>query len=189
MSCFVLGCSHCDGSTDLSAVDASSHFSSRILPYVERLLSGQDTDDDIAATLNRAKIVDGGQITADHSWLAPRVEAWRNTKTATPSQSSVPTRLPPKKKRVLLLGSGLVAGPAVDVLEHRGDIELVIGKADSARPNETVTDLEASNNVGEAELLASGRRDVSVLGLDVSDQHRLGEAVAAADVVVRCVVP
>jgi len=30
---------------------------------------------------------------------------------------------------VLLLGSGLVAGPAVDVFVSRGDVELVIGKS------------------------------------------------------------
>lgn len=32
-----------------------------------------------------------------------------------------------EKKKVLLLGSGLVAGPAVDVFVSRGDVELVIG--------------------------------------------------------------
>jgi alpha-aminoadipic semialdehyde synthase len=35
---------------------------------------------------------------------------------------------PKKKKKVLLLGSGLVAGPAVEVFDDRGDVELVIGK-------------------------------------------------------------
>lgn len=34
-----------------------------------------------------------------------------------------------KRKKVLLLGSGLVAGPTVDVFVSRGDIELVIGKS------------------------------------------------------------
>jgi alpha-aminoadipic semialdehyde synthase len=38
-----------------------------------------------------------------------------------------PALLNQKKKRVLLLGSGLVAGPAVDVFVARGDVELLIG--------------------------------------------------------------
>lgn len=32
------------------------------------------------------------------------------------------------KKKVLLLGSGLVAGPAVDVFAARPDVHLIIGK-------------------------------------------------------------
>lgn len=111
-----------------SATDASKHFSSRILPYVQRLVSGKSTGDEIASTLERAKIIDKGRITAEHSWLAPRVEAWRNTEDNA-DRPSQPSPMPPKKKRVLLLGSGLVAGPAVDVFVARRDIELVIGQS------------------------------------------------------------
>lgn len=107
------------------AADASTHFSERILPYVKRLVSGQVLEDEIASTLQRAKIIDKGRMTAEHSWLAPRVEAWR--KTEVDSSDRRPAALPTKKKRVLLLGSGLVAGPAVDVFVARRDIELVIG--------------------------------------------------------------
>jgi alpha-aminoadipic semialdehyde synthase len=108
------------------ATDASKHFSSRILPYVERLVSGKSHQDEIEFTLQRAKIVDKGRITAEHSWLAPRVEAWRNTEDDADRPLRA-TSMPAKKKRVLLLGSGLVAGPAVDVFVARRDIELVIG--------------------------------------------------------------
>ena len=93
--------------------------------------------DEIDKTLERAKIVNEGVITSEHSWLAPRVEGWRNTQAG--SSRSVPTTeaaqavkssiMKDKRKKVLLLGSGLVAGPAVDVFVSRGDIELVIGKS------------------------------------------------------------
>lgn len=99
-----------------------------ILPYVQRLVSGDSTQDEVANTLQRAKIIDKGQITAEHSWLAPRVEAWRNTEDNA-DRPSLPVTMPLKKKRVLLLGSGLVAGPAVDVFVARRDIELVIGQS------------------------------------------------------------
>jgi alpha-aminoadipic semialdehyde synthase len=80
-------------------------------------------------------------ITAEHSWLAPRVEGWRNTQASSSTLSSSlsassqkPSSLSPtatlreRKKKVLLLGSGLVAGPAVDVFVARGDVELVVGE-------------------------------------------------------------
>ena len=95
-------------------------------------------EDEIAKTLERAKIVNEGVITSEHSWLAPRVEGWRNTQAGSSSRSA-PTPdaaqavkssiMKDKRKKVLLLCSGLVAGPAVDVFVSRGDIELVIGKS------------------------------------------------------------
>jgi len=106
------------------------------LPYVERLVSGNKMGDEIDETLERAKIVNEGVITSEHSWLAPRVEGWRNTQAGS-SRSTCPSTdtaeavsssiLREKRKKVLLLGSGLVAGPAVDVFVSRGDVELVIG--------------------------------------------------------------
>jgi alpha-aminoadipic semialdehyde synthase len=90
--------------------------------------------DEIEETLVGAKIVNEGVITSEHSWLAPRVEGWRNTQagssrpTSTDANVAVKTSiLREKRKKVLLLGSGLVAGPAVDVFVSRGDVELVIG--------------------------------------------------------------
>jgi alpha-aminoadipic semialdehyde synthase len=98
-------------------------------------VSGNKKGDEIDETLERAKIVNEGVMTSEHSWLAPRVEGWRNTQagssrsapiidTARAVNSSI---MKDKKNKVLLLGSGLVAGPAVDVFVSRGDVELVIG--------------------------------------------------------------
>lgn len=168
----------------MAATDASKHFSSKILPYVERLVSGTSNQDEIAATLERAKIIDKGRITAEHSWLAPRVEAWRNSEDNAdrPSQSLT---MPARKKRVLLLGSGLVAGPAVDVFVARRDIELVIGQSRLYEASRPILTGLASNNMREAQLLAADRPNISVKQLDVSDQQALSEVVASSDVVVR----
>jgi len=91
--------------------------------------------DEIDKTLERAKIVNEGVITSEHSWLAPRVEGWRNTQagssrsasTTDAAQAVKSSIMKDKREKVLLLGSGLVAGPAVDVFVSRGDVELVIG--------------------------------------------------------------
>jgi alpha-aminoadipic semialdehyde synthase len=103
-------------------------------------VSGNKKGDEIDETLERAKIVNEGVITSEHSWLAPRVEGWRNTQAGSSRPTSPSTNvagavkssiMKDKRKKVLLLGSGLVAGPAVDVFVSRGDVELVIGMSSS----------------------------------------------------------
>ncbi|CAE6438833.1 unnamed protein product [Rhizoctonia solani] len=81
---------------------------------------------------------------------------------ARPSQSIKPN------KRVLLLGSGMVAKPAVDVFLGREDIRLVV----------------ASNNLAEATALARSHDRAEAVQFDVSDQQRMAELISGADVVV-----
>jgi alpha-aminoadipic semialdehyde synthase len=146
-------------------VDASSHFSNSLLPYVTRALEDADgkaaRNDEIDATLKRARIVDNGVLQAKHDWLDKNVRNWRTSHKFNPDGLPLP-------KKILLLGSGLVAGPAVDVFVKRPDVRLVI----------------ASNNTSEANGLAAGRDNITTAALDVSDDKALGDAVAAADVVV-----
>lgn len=68
---------------------------------------------------------------------------------------AMPASIPAVKKRVVLLGSGLVAGPCVDVLTSYDDIELVIG----------------SDNLQQAEALArrSKRSRVAAVQIDADD--------------------
>jgi alpha-aminoadipic semialdehyde synthase len=103
-------------------------------------VSGSKKGHEIDETLERAKIVNEGVMTSEHSWLAPRVEGWRNTQAGSSRPTSPSTNvagavkssiMKDKRKKVLLLGSGLVAGPAVDVFVSRGDVELVIGMSSS----------------------------------------------------------
>lgn len=74
--------------------------------------------DEIDKTLARAMIVEDGELQKPHDWLEKNVRSWKK---AAPGGGC-------QKKRVLLLGSGLVAGPAVDVFLARPDVSPVIGK-------------------------------------------------------------
>jgi len=154
--------------TELPA-DASEHFSSRILPYVRRLLNPSQLDKEKGESLGRAVIVDSGELTAQHSWLQTGVDALRAAESPIRRSdiSATPSRIPGRKK-VLLLGSGLVAGPAVEVFAARTDQQLII----------------ASNNSAEAHALVRDRSNLETLSLDVGDDPALGRAVSASDVVV-----
>lgn len=167
-----------------TAKDASEHFSKCLLPYVKHMSDPASTDKATQESLERATIVKEGRLTADHQWLQPRVDELR----AASSKSAVTSSSRPQKQRVLLLGSGLVAGPAVEVFAGRPDVHLVIGKlsllALAMRPCSNA----ASNNLAEAENLVRSRSNVQAISLDVSDQSALSEAVSNSDVVVRCVL-
>ncbi|GMK58401.1 hypothetical protein CspeluHIS016_0504330 [Cutaneotrichosporon spelunceum] len=155
------------GSTDVLPTelpaDSSVYFSGKLMPYVERAVDHANgkpiVNDSIDQTLERAQIVSNSELVEKHEWLQENVDKWRATQSV---------GLLPQKKKVLLLGSGLVAGPAVEVFLKRPDVQLTI----------------ASNNLAEAEALARNRRNVSTRSLDVSDSAALGEAVAGADVIV-----
>lgn len=121
------------------AKDASTYFSSKILPYVKHLVSPRQSSCQLEETIQRATIVQDGQIQSKHEWLMPNVEKWRSgqknakekpkpTLPASSNPSKPTSALAPKKKKVLLLGSGLVAGPAVEVFSSRRDISLGIGE-------------------------------------------------------------
>ncbi len=106
-------------------LNASRGFSQALVPYLESLIasySGDNSGDRIEA-LNRATIVNKGELAPKHQWLQERVDAWRasTTKPTTSSHGNL------KAKRVLMFGSGMVAGPAVDKLAERSDVRLVIG--------------------------------------------------------------
>ncbi|CAE6447590.1 unnamed protein product [Rhizoctonia solani] len=90
-------------------------------------------------------------------------------KTAGEAESSVESSQYVKpNKRVLLLGSGMVAKPAVDVFLGREDIRLVV----------------ASNNLSEATTLTRSHDRAEAIHLDVSDRERIAELVNGADVVI-----
>lgn len=106
------------------AADSSQYFCGRLLPYVTRAIdhaNGQrPINDEIDQTLARARIVADSVLLPKHEWLQENVDKWR-------SEHAVGGGLP-QKKRILLLGSGLVAGPAVDVFLKRPDVLLTIGE-------------------------------------------------------------
>lgn len=113
--------------------DSSSHFSDRFLPYLRSLVRSemgkQLSTHDIANldVLRRGTIVEGGKLEPPHAWLGPQL-ALLNSPSSVPGQShATGTARHTKKKRIAVLGSGMVAKPAVDHLASRKDVEIIIG--------------------------------------------------------------
>ena len=124
--------------------DASIHFSGKLLRYVRSIVNdykgikGEDTE--ASDSVKRATITSEGQLQRRHEWLAEKVEVWRNAQgPRTEEKRSVSDasaesdggmrRTFERKKRILVLGSGMVAGPAVDELAGRPDVELIVGES------------------------------------------------------------
>ena len=112
--------------------DASVHFSERLLRYVRSVVNdykgAKDEDVEDSNALKRATIANHGRLEKRHEWLAPKVETWRVTQESRRRDIEGPGGHASKKKRVLVLGSGMVAGPAVDELAGRPDVELIVGE-------------------------------------------------------------
>ncbi|KAJ1303925.1 hypothetical protein OPQ81_008336 [Rhizoctonia solani] len=173
--------------------DASKHFSKALKPYLKGLVRAHERggtlslgeqageeEQRVSRTLDRATIAENGTLRPQHAWLMERVFAhWAqkgstqpNSETSGVSSTNLginKTAQPVKpKKRVLLLGSGMVAKPAVDVFLGREDIRLVV----------------ASNNLSEAAALTRSHERAEVVQFDVSDHERMVELINGADVVV-----
>jgi alpha-aminoadipic semialdehyde synthase len=123
--------------------DASVHFSEKLLRYMRVVvndykgINGQDAE--ASESLKRATIASEGRLQQGREWLAEKVEAWRTSQGsqteskvtasgASPENDGRTRHVAERKKRVLVLGSGMVAGPAVDELAARPDVELIVGE-------------------------------------------------------------
>jgi alpha-aminoadipic semialdehyde synthase len=104
-------------------IDASTHFSNVLMPYLESLIADYKGSDrgKLKGALNRATVAREGKLAEKHAWLGEKVEAWR-------ASSTRKTQTTMRKRRILMLGSGMVAGPAISEICKRNDIELVVGK-------------------------------------------------------------
>jgi alpha-aminoadipic semialdehyde synthase len=100
-------------------------------------IKGEDAE--ASNSVKRATIASEGRLQPGREWLAEKVEVWRSSqrprkevKRPTPGISSgndgKMKRTVERKKRILVLGSGMVAGPAVDELAARSDVELIVGE-------------------------------------------------------------
>ena len=87
--------------------DATEFFGARLTPIIASLIK-KGTEDPV---INRAAIAIDGQLKDRHKWL----------------QSNLTNLTNAKKSKIVILGSGFVAGPAVKYLGARSDVELVIG--------------------------------------------------------------
>lgn len=167
-------------------LDASQHFSRSLLPYLESLIGTFDgpKNDEFTAALEKATIAKEGKLADKHLWLQSAVnvyhakaattetngkytEAIASTPRAEPETTAVP-QSPRTKKKVLMLGSGMVAGPAVNTIAKRGDVELVI----------------ASNSLQELQTLVGLHLNVKYRIIDVSKTSSYEHLVKDADVVI-----
>ncbi|KAG8215828.1 Saccharopine dehydrogenase-domain-containing protein [Butyriboletus roseoflavus] len=121
---------------------------------------GQPVEQEYSEALRTATVAKNGQLQGNHTWLAAPLDQWRRS---TPKVDGSP-----RKKKVLMLGSGMVAGPAVQQLCKRTDVELVV----------------ASNSRTEAEDLIRGLSNASACLLDVEDGQKVSELIGGADVVI-----
>lgn len=135
-------------------LEASEYFSQSLFPHVLQMLKGNFANPVIkGATLTHLD----GQLDEKHVHLYDRIK-----KHTSPSTIS-------KGKRVLVLGSGYVAGPLIEYLLRDKDLTITI----------------ASQSIEEASTLANNRQQIQVHGLNVNDSKRLSELVRAHDIVVR----
>lgn len=168
-------------------LDSSKYFCSKFLPYLETLIRMEqgkplsERDSVNAAILERGTIVSKGRLAHKHEWLQEHLD-----KLNLGLDASVPV----PKKRVLMLGSGMVAGPAVDEISKRKDVELVIGTYTllvygAASSIRTL----ASNALEEAKNLVRSHDGVKVVHLDIKDHDKVRQLVQEANVVIRSVQP
>lgn len=115
-------------------LEASQHFSAKFLPYLRSMLSTytgkQAEGDEITLTqgaLERATVANGGDLKSEWEWLRRPLGVWKDSVSSSPNAGKQDTGVQPKKK-VLMLGSGMVARPAVQELCSRSDVRLVVGK-------------------------------------------------------------
>ncbi|KAI9456540.1 Saccharopine dehydrogenase-domain-containing protein [Lactarius psammicola] len=160
--------------------DASVHFSERLLRYVRSVVNdykgAKDEDVEASNALKGATIASHGRLEKRHEWLAPKVQAWRATQESqrhdtSDMHSAVGGRgrsVAKRKKRILVFGSGMVAGPAVDELAGRPDVELIV----------------ASNSPQEAEHLVATHPNARALLVTMDDQTRVSQLVKESDIVI-----
>ncbi|KAH7886733.1 Saccharopine dehydrogenase-domain-containing protein [Phlebopus sp. FC_14] len=144
-------------------LEASQHFCRVLTPYLETLIKdyrGEPTEEDNIRALNVATIARGGELQGKHTKLKEAVEKWRS--------ATIQPKGTQEKKKVLMLGSGMVAGPAIQEICKRSDIELLV----------------ASNSKLEAESLTRNIPNASLCSVDVTDGQKVSGLIKGADVVI-----
>ncbi|KAI6122567.1 Saccharopine dehydrogenase-domain-containing protein [Pisolithus croceorrhizus] len=165
-------------------LDASNHFSGVLIPYLRALVreyrsvrgsASEEKQCQYEEALERATVAKGGQLVGKHKWLREPVEKWRSAAASSTALAMASSTGPAPventvhgKKNVLMLGSGMVAGPAVQEICKREDVELVV----------------ASNSIDEAKGLTRHLPNAHARFLDVNDSEEMARLIAQADIVV-----
>ncbi|KAI0031728.1 Saccharopine dehydrogenase-domain-containing protein [Vararia minispora EC-137] len=150
--------------------DASMAFSNMAERYVRALVKeykGERVEDEEALrAIERASVAKDGKLKEGLGWLGDKVNAWR-VHARGASVAPMPA-VGSRKQRVLILGSGMVAGPTVDELAGRGDIEVVV----------------ASNVLGEAQRLVAEHDSAKATQVDMNNHAAVQSLIGQADVVI-----
>jgi len=112
-------------------LDASVHFSGVLWPYIMSLVreyQGESEEDGEREALDGATVARGGELVGRHSWLEEPLMRWRESVVSSGGLAAVEAAGVIQKKKVLMLGSGMVAGSAIGELCKRRDVELLIGQ-------------------------------------------------------------
>ncbi|KAK7460632.1 hypothetical protein VKT23_009349 [Stygiomarasmius scandens] len=125
-----------------------------------------------------------------HEWLGERVEAWRKEQPTVSTSSAstfTTTNLPPdpyrksgrdqgvlRTKRILLLGSGMVAGPAVERIAERTDVKLVVASNSG----------HELNNLRRTVQVAQSGSQVEYKEINVGNKEVVAGLIGEADVVI-----
>ncbi|CAO3601197.1 unnamed protein product [Absidia cylindrospora] len=139
-------------------VESSEHFSAKLYPYLKELIHPGKSSKDWSPSIRDSIIAEDGKLTKAHQDLVTPL-----AKVQTQQQQQHQN-----KKTVLLLGSGMVAGPLVNHLTKRPDVNMVV----------------ASNMLQEAQALVANKDNAQAVTLDISDKAQLSSMIAKADVVV-----
>ncbi|KAH6597557.1 hypothetical protein BASA61_003126 [Batrachochytrium salamandrivorans] len=136
-------------------LEASEYFSTALVPFISELAKGNADH----------PVIQRAAITTTKGEL---VDKYKHLKSSLPMHGHSGSAKVTGSKKVLLLGSGFVAGPLVDYLLRTPGTHVTI----------------ASNAREEAMRLSGGRDSTSVLPLDVSNKAELSNLVSGHDVVV-----
>ncbi|KAJ7644034.1 Saccharopine dehydrogenase-domain-containing protein [Roridomyces roridus] len=155
-------------------LDASEHFSTALMPYLESLIESYQKGQTrtLAPELERATIATGGKLTEKHEWLQNSVDKFRASESESTQVEDGHVHIGSmgvlRKKKVLMLGSGMVAGPAVEHIARREDVDLLI----------------ASNSSLEASKLSRDYANVKYQVIDMKEEESFARLIADADVVI-----
>ncbi|KAH9846018.1 Saccharopine dehydrogenase-domain-containing protein [Lenzites betulinus] len=167
-------------------LEASQHFSKAFLPYLRSVLAGYSSSDvqgkesgktREAEALERATVTSGGELRQGWEWLRGPLGVWNDGLEASASSDTVSGAVDAAKKststgmhpkKVLTLGSGMVAPPAIKELCRRPDVQLVV----------------ASNVLEDAKRLTAPYENATPVRVDVSDPVAVERLVASCDVVI-----
>jgi alpha-aminoadipic semialdehyde synthase len=118
-------------------LDASNHFSDAVFPYLQSLIRDYRGEEEeggsYSVALDRATVARGGELVGKHQWLEEPLRTWRdrvapdNAGSSAVHNKKARNKVGVIRKKVLMLGSGMVAGPAVDEICKRSNVDLLVG--------------------------------------------------------------